>query len=75
MPKREEMPYRDCVGIAVFNAEGLVFIGRPFLYAAAVGGATEVQRAAQLLKAEIHRNMAMMGVTELAQLNRDYLLR
>jgi L-lactate dehydrogenase (cytochrome) len=53
----------------------LVFIGRPFLYAAAVGGETEVQRAAQLLKAEIHRNMAMLGITELAQLNRDYLLR
>ena len=53
----------------------LVFIGRPFLYAAAVGGEKEVQRAAQLLKAEIHRNMAMLGVTELAQLNRDYLLR
>ena len=28
MPKREELPYRDCVGTAVFNAEGLVFIGR-----------------------------------------------
>ena len=28
MPKREEMPYRDCVGIAVFNAQGLVFVGR-----------------------------------------------
>ena len=28
MPKREEMPYRDCVGTAVFNAEGLVFVGR-----------------------------------------------
>lgn len=27
-PKREEMPYRDCVGTAVFNAEGLVFVGR-----------------------------------------------
>ncbi len=26
--KREEMPYRDCVGVAVFNREGLVFIGR-----------------------------------------------
>jgi putative (di)nucleoside polyphosphate hydrolase len=26
--KREELPYRDCVGIAVFNAEGRVFIGR-----------------------------------------------
>jgi putative (di)nucleoside polyphosphate hydrolase len=25
---REAMPYRDCVGIAVFNDDGLVFIGR-----------------------------------------------
>ena len=28
MPKREDMPYRDCVGIAVFNTEGQVFVGR-----------------------------------------------
>jgi putative (di)nucleoside polyphosphate hydrolase len=28
MPDRESMPYRDCVGIAVFNPDGLVFIGR-----------------------------------------------
>ena len=28
MPNREDMPYRDCVGVAVFNASGLVFIGR-----------------------------------------------
>jgi putative (di)nucleoside polyphosphate hydrolase len=27
-PDREAMPYRDCVGIAVFNAQGNVFIGR-----------------------------------------------
>lgn len=27
-PDRESMPYRDCVGTVVFNAEGLVFIGR-----------------------------------------------
>ena len=27
-PVRSEMPYRDCVGTAVFNREGLVFIGR-----------------------------------------------
>ena len=27
-PVRETMPYRDCVGTAVFNAEGLVLIGR-----------------------------------------------
>ncbi|KFL25804.1 RNA pyrophosphohydrolase [Devosia sp. 17-2-E-8] len=30
MPKpiRENMPYRDCVGVAVFNRRGQVFIGR-----------------------------------------------
>ena len=27
-PDRESMPYRDCVGTAVFNHEGRVFIGR-----------------------------------------------
>jgi putative (di)nucleoside polyphosphate hydrolase len=27
-PDREKMPYRDCVGTAVFNREGLVLIGR-----------------------------------------------
>jgi putative (di)nucleoside polyphosphate hydrolase len=28
MVSREDMPYRDCVGIAVFNRDGKVFIGR-----------------------------------------------
>jgi putative (di)nucleoside polyphosphate hydrolase len=27
-PLREDLPYRDCVGVAVFNREGHVFIGR-----------------------------------------------
>ncbi|KQX38932.1 RNA pyrophosphohydrolase [Devosia sp. Root436] len=27
-PDRDSLPYRDCVGIAVFNREGNVFIGR-----------------------------------------------
>lgn len=27
-PDRESLPYRDCVGIAVFNHDGNVFIGR-----------------------------------------------
>ena len=27
-PDREKMPYRDCVGTAVFNRQGLVLIGR-----------------------------------------------
>lgn len=28
MPSYEDLPYRPCVGTAVFNREGLVFIGR-----------------------------------------------
>lgn len=28
VPDRETMPYRDCVGVAVFNSSGQVFIGR-----------------------------------------------
>lgn len=28
MPNREDLPYRDCVGTAVFNREGQVLIGR-----------------------------------------------
>ena len=27
-PNRETMPYRDCAGVAIFNAKGQVFIGR-----------------------------------------------
>lgn len=28
LPDREAMPYRDCVGVAVFNRDGHVFVGR-----------------------------------------------
>lgn len=38
-----------------------VFLGRPFLYAAAVDGQAGVQRAIDLLRTEIHRNMALLG--------------
>ena len=38
-----------------------VFIGRPFLFAAVVGGQAGVTRAIDLLKAEILRDMALLG--------------
>lgn len=41
---------------------GHVFLGRPFMYAAAVGGESGVQRAIELLKGEILRNLALLGV-------------
>ncbi|HEY8101656.1 MAG TPA: alpha-hydroxy acid oxidase [Burkholderiaceae bacterium] len=51
-----------------------VFVGRPFNYAAAVGGQAGVEHAIDLLSAEIDRNMAMLGVLNCTDLNRDILI-
>ena len=51
-----------------------VFVGRPFLYAAAIAGEDGVRHAAKLLREEISRNMAMLGVTSLSELKRDLLV-
>ena len=40
-----------------------VFVGRPFGFAAAIGGKPGVNHANDLLSAEIRRNAAMLGVT------------
>jgi L-lactate dehydrogenase (cytochrome) len=48
-----------------------VFIGRPFLYAAAVGGETGVAHAISLLSSEIHRNMALLGILSPAEMSAD----
>lgn len=52
-----------------------VFVGRPFLYAAALGGEAGVAHAAALLRQEIDRDMAMLGVTRLAELGPERLRR
>jgi len=44
------------------------FIGRPFLYAAAIAGEHGVRHAVSLLQDEIDRDMAMLGITTLAAL-------
>ncbi len=51
-----------------------VFLGRPFNFAAAVAGPAGVDHAISLLQQEVSRNMAMMGVTRLGQLNSECLL-
>ncbi|MCC7079122.1 MAG: alpha-hydroxy-acid oxidizing protein [Burkholderiales bacterium] len=51
-----------------------VFIGRPFLYAAAIAGEDGVHHAVRLLREEISRNMAMLGITSPAQMTREYLV-
>lgn len=51
-----------------------VFIGRPFAYAAAVGGEAGIKRAITILAEEISRDMAMMGIDTLDKMQREQLL-
>ena len=50
-----------------------VFVGRPFNYAASIAGQAGVTHAIHLLRDEIDRNMALMGATSCADLNRAML--
>jgi L-lactate dehydrogenase (cytochrome) len=52
----------------------MVFLGRPFAYASAVGGQAGVAHAINLLQAEVSRNMALLGITSLAELDRERFL-
>jgi L-lactate dehydrogenase (cytochrome) len=51
-----------------------VFVGRPFLYAAVLAGDAGVRHAVGLLREEVDRDMALMGITTLAQMTRDRLV-
>ena len=48
-----------------------VFIGRPLLYAAVVGGEAGVQRALTLLRDEIDRDMALLGIRNIGEISSD----
>jgi L-lactate dehydrogenase (cytochrome) len=50
-----------------------VFVGRPFLFAAAADGKQGVRRAIELLCSEISRNMALLGVHKLSDLRSDFV--
>jgi L-lactate dehydrogenase (cytochrome) len=51
-----------------------VFAGRPFMYAAAVGGEEGVRHAITLLREEVDRNMAMLGASTIGELSADCLI-
>jgi L-lactate dehydrogenase (cytochrome) len=51
-----------------------VFIGRPFLYAASIAGEAGVHHAASLLREEISRDMAMLGISSVSDMKRDLLV-
>lgn len=62
------------VMIALALGAQFVFIGRPFLFAAAVAGKAGVLHAIELLSKEIDRDMALLGFNRLSQLTPDMLL-
>ncbi|HEX2544029.1 MAG TPA: alpha-hydroxy acid oxidase [Ramlibacter sp.] len=60
---------------AVALGAKFVFVGRPFNYAASVGGEAGVRHGIQLLRQEISRNMGMLGVNALGELDASFLLK
>ena len=52
-----------------------VFVGRPFNYAASVGGEAGLRHGIGLLRQEVSRNMAMLGVNSLGELDASYLVK
>jgi L-lactate dehydrogenase (cytochrome) len=50
-----------------------VFVGRPFLYAAAIAGDEGVRHAVKLLREEVDRDMALLGITSLSEMKRERL--
>jgi len=66
-------------GSDVLKAFGLgaqfVFVGRPFNYAAAVAGEAGVRHAIEILRNEILRNMGMLGINQLDEMDSGRLQR
>jgi L-lactate dehydrogenase (cytochrome) len=52
-----------------------IFIGRPFLYAAVAGGEAGVQRALTLLRDEVDRDMALLGIRSISEISSSLVRR
>jgi L-lactate dehydrogenase (cytochrome) len=52
-----------------------VFVGRPFIYAAAIGGLAGVEHAINILSSEIYRDLGLLGVNGMDELNPELLYR
>jgi len=66
-------------GVEVLTALALgakgVFVGRPFFFSLAAGGQAGVARALELIGAEVRNDMALLGVTGIAQLGMNLARR
>jgi (S)-mandelate dehydrogenase len=61
----------DVVTALALGARG-VFIGRPYLYAMAVGGQAGVARVLEIMRAEIENAMALLGVRTVSEITRAH---
>ncbi len=52
----------------------MVFLGRPMLFAASVGGRAGVEHAIQIMRDEIACSLALLGCTDVNRLNTSYLM-
>jgi L-lactate dehydrogenase (cytochrome) len=59
---------------AIAMGAHFVFVGRPFLFAATIAGEAGVHHGAKLLRDEISRNMAMLGISTLDEMKREFLV-
>jgi len=64
----------DVVKALALGAD-FVFVGRPFLYAAAVGGEAGVRHGVELLVAEVNRDIAFLGLNSPAEVGMKHLVR
>lgn len=44
-----------------------VFVGRPFLFAASIAGEEGIKHCSDLLKSEVNRNMALLGINSISK--------
>ena len=62
----------DVIKALAFGAD-MVLVGRPFLYAATVGGQPMIEGAVEILKTEVHRNLGLLGLRGLSEISPDLL--
>ena len=53
----------------------MVFVGRPMSYAASLAGEAGVAHGIGLLRDEIDRNMAMLGIRDCGEMTREHLIK
>src|SRR5947209_19560234 len=64
----------DAIKALALGAQ-FVFVGRPLLFAAAIGGEAGVRHALRILYDEVDRDMALLGVRSIAEITPDLVRR